>query len=345
MGVSFPLSTRVGQRSPERITITGSRIALICLTIGFGLATEVTGVPSIETQMIIYLVGMVALNLPHGGYEHFTNLRDRGIPFSGRYAVLYLTFIAGFIGLFMIAPVPALAIGFSTAVAKGGHGDLRVMDALVGTEHLQTSSQRALAALVRGGVVMIVPAVFWTDTFYGFSELMLSVFGADAAGLYSAYGGSSVWILGGLFAVGVVAHLGFGLATEGVCRSWILDAAETLLLIGYFAVVPVVISIGLYFPLWYSLRQSGRSIAARSHNPDANDGMPVWIAWGALVVGALATATVAAVIWTVAPNPLAGGALLSGLVAFYTIFICIVALPHVIVGEWLDFDRGIWYVP
>lgn len=345
MGARFPLAARVGQSSPEGITVTGSRVALVCLTIGFGLATGINSTPSLETQMVIYLVGMVALNLPHGGYEHFTNLRDRGIPFSGRYVGLYVVFLAGFIGLFMIAPVVALGLGFAVAVAKGGHGDLRVMDALIGTDHLQTTAQRTLAALVRGGAVMIVPAVFWTDTFYGFSELMLGVFDGAVAGLYSTYGNLAVWLLGGVFAIGVIAHLGGGLATGGLCRSWVLDAAETTLLIVYFAVVPVVVSIGLYFPLWYSLRQSGRSIAARNHTRETADGLPVWIAWGALVGGALATATVGAVIWMVAPNPLAGGALLYGLVAFYTIFICIVALPHVVVGEWLDFDRGIWYVP
>ena len=43
------------------------------------------------------------------------------------------------------------------------------------------------------------------------------------------------------------------------------------------------------------------------------------------------------------PNPLANTGLLAGMVAFYTIFVCIIALPHV-VGNWLDRKRGIWYV-
>jgi Brp/Blh family beta-carotene 15,15'-monooxygenase len=107
----------------------------------------------------------------------------------------------------------------------------------------------------------------------------------------------------------------------------------------------VVIAIGLYFPLWYSLRQSARSMVVEDARPSRTEGVSVVMAWGVLVVGALVTATVAATLWLVAPNPLAGGSLLPGAVAFYTIFVCVIALPHVVVGEWLDFGRGIWYVP
>jgi hypothetical protein len=32
-------------------------------------------------------------------------------------------------------------------------------------------------------------------------------------------------------------------------------------------------------------------------------------------------------------------------VAFWSIFVSVIALPHVVVGSWLDGERGIWYVP
>ena len=331
--------------APERTAIGASRAALLLLTVGFaGLYAAGTEVP-LRTQMIAYLVGMVALNLPHGGYEHFSNLRRRGVPFGARYVVLYLGVVAGFVGLFVVAPLPALALAFGTAVAKGGHGGLRAMDALVGTDHLTTRPQRALAALVRGGAVMIVPAVFWTETFYDFTGIMLSVFGGQLAGPAASSPETFTTFLGGAYGAAVLAHLGGGLVTGGLGRSWLLDAAETLLLVAYFAFVPVVVAIGLYFPLWYSLRQSARSMVVERERPSRTEGVSVVVAWGVLVVGALVTATVAAVLWTVAPNPLAGGALLPGAVAFYTIFVCVIALPHVVVGEWLDFNRGIWHVP
>ncbi|MBP1923896.1 Brp/Blh family beta-carotene 15,15'-monooxygenase [Halorubrum alkaliphilum] len=330
---------------PEHAAIDVSRGALLVLTVGFAALYAVGTEPTLRTQMLVYLVGMVALNLPHGGYEHFSNLRRRGLPFGARYVVLYLGFVAAFIGLFVVAPLLALALAFGTAVAKGGHGDLRVMDALVGSDHLVSRPQRALAAFVRGGAVMIVPAVAWTETFYGFTGYMLNIFDGQLLGPMATDPSGFAAVLGGVYGLAVVAHLGGGLATGGVSTAWLRDLFETSLLVAFFVFVPVVIAIGLYFPLWYSLRQSGRSIAVEKAQPSRTEGVSVVMAWGVLVVGALVTALVAATLWFVAPNPLGGVSLLPGAVAFYTIFVCIIALPHVVVGEWLDFGRGIWHVP
>jgi Brp/Blh family beta-carotene 15,15'-monooxygenase len=329
-------------RNGTHPAVWGSRLGLLSVTVVFGLLSVTGRLPGLETQLVVYLVGMVALNLPHGGYEHFENLRRRGLPFGARYVLLYLSAIAGFVLLFFLAPLLALGIGFATAVAKGGHGDLRVMDALVGSDHLDGRWRRALAALVRGGAVMVVPLVFWPDTYAAFSGYMLSMFDPGSVGLLFERLDAARLPLGGLYAVGLVTHLALGYATDGASTAWLADLGETALLVTYFAVVPVVVSIGLYFPLWYSLRQSGRAAAIREAEPE---GLPVPVVWGVLVAGAFATATVAALLWLVAPNPLGTATLLPGLVAFYTVFICIVALPHVVVGEWLDGDRGIWYVP
>jgi len=328
----------------ETGAVNASRVSLLLLTVGFGAGILLGQTPGLRAQMLVYLLGMVGLNLPHGGYEHFENLRHHGLPFGLRYVAVYFGFVAAFVGLFFVAPVPALAVAFATAVAKGGHGDLRVMDALVGSDHLETRPQRALAAFVRGGAVMIVPLVFWTGTYHAFSSYMVGLFDSAAA--------ASLWdrmvaarpVLGGAYGVAVVAHLGFGFRSAGLSESWLTDLGETALLVAYFAVVPVVVSIGLYFPLWYSMRQSGRTVAVNRASPQEEQ-LPVPIVWATLAVGAVATGLLAAGLWLIVPNPLANTRLLPGLVAFYTIFICIVALPHVVVGEWLDFKRGIWYVP
>jgi len=327
------------------LPIHGSRLAVLALTVGFALATVADALPSLETQMLVYLAGMVGLNLPHGGYEHFSNLRRRGLRFGARYVALYLGVVAGFVALFFLAPLVALALAFATAVAKGGHGDLHVMDALVGSDHLTTRPQRALAAFVRGGAVMIVPLVFFPGTFYGFASYMVSIFDPTVTGILWERMQTGRLVLGGLYGAALVAHLALGYLTAGATTSWLADLGETSLLVAYFAVVPVVVSIGLYFPLWYTARQAGRSVYADRQTPDGGDGLPVIVAWGVMALGALATGLVAATLWVVVPNPLGTVSLLPGLVAFYTIFVCLVALPHVVVGEWLDMKRGIWYVP
>lgn len=326
------------------VAINASRGALLAVAVLFGLLGLTGQTPSLQTQMVIYLVGMVALNLPHGGYEHFENLRWRGLPFGARYVLLYLSFIGLFVGLFLVAPLAALGIAFATAVAKGGHGDLHVMDAVVGSDHLVRREQRWLAAFVRGGAVMIVPLLVWPGVFYGFSSYMLSMFDPAATGELLVRQESVRPLLGGLYGVAVLAHLGGGFLTGGLSASWLADLGETALLVVYFTAVPVVVSIGLFFPLWYSMRQSGRTLAVR-REMTTDQQLPALAVWGILIAGALMTAVLGAMLWFVAPNPLGNATLLPGLVAFYTVFICVVALPHVVVGEWLDVDRGIWYVP
>ena len=335
------------RRSGEETAVLASRVALGVLTATFAVLLAADAVPPLEVQMLLYLVGMVALNLPHGGFEHFTNVRRRGLPFGGRYLALYLGFVAAFTGLFFVAPVLGLGLAFATAMAKSGHGDLRVMDALTGTSHLRTRSQRALAALVRGAPVMVVPMVAWPETFQQFGAVMVRIFDPAAVSRLDLGMALGPPVLGSLLAVAVVVHVLLGYRAEGASTAWRRDVGELALLLAFFAVVPVVVAIGLYFPLWYSLRQSARSAVAERAlgEPAESEGMTLPLAFGVLIVGALATALVAALLWAVAPDPLGGASLLPGVVAFYTIFVSIIAMPHVVVGEWLDPTRGIWFVP
>ena len=333
------------------VSLSLSRGALVVLAAGFGVVGAAGMSLPLEAGMVVYLVGMVALNLPHGGYEHFENLRRRRPDFRLRYVAAYLAVIAGFVGLFVIAPVAGLALALVVAMAKGGIGGLHVMDATTGTGHLRTRPQRYLAAAVRGGAVMLVPIVFWPETFHTFSALMVGLVEPGALSPYAGYFDLTRTGIAAVYGTGLAAHVGLGYARGGG-RSWLIDAGESLLLATFFAVVPVLVAVGLYFPFWYSARQ-----VARTRRVDDDAGDDRWDllgdepstaalrAWGVAVVGALATFAVLAAVYLVFPNPLAGVELLPGAVALWSVFVSIIALPHVLVGSVLDSDRGIWYVP
>ena len=361
MSTGFGLGRRRPEGSAADFAVTGSRVALLALTVAFLGAALVNLRLSMRVQALIYLVGMVGLNLPHGGYEHFANLRRRATEFRLRYVGGYLLMVGGFVGLFAVAPVAGLALSLGVACAKGGGGDLHVMRATTGTDHLRTRTQRLLAAAVRGGAVMAVPIVFWPGTFHTFSAYMVNIFDPGALDPLARYFSVTRPLIGAGYvtrlAVGVgygallVGHLGLGFLRRTGSGSFRADAAETLLLVAYFAVVPVVVAVGLYFPLWYSARQVARELAV----PEAADGPDLLAAetpggvalraWGVLVAGAVATGAVAAAVWWLAPNPLGYAPLLYGAVAFWSVFISIIALPHVVVGAVLDRGRGIWHVP
>jgi len=149
----------------------------------------------------------------------------------------------------------------------------------------------------------------------------------------------------------VAAHRAAGAVVSGIDRTFLVDAFETLLLVAYFAVVPVVVAVGLYFPLWYSLRQSARSSLVRRPGGDdspATDGgweSPLAV-WGVFVAGAAVVFGLMALFYWLVPNPFGGArSPLVGGVAFYSVFVSVIALPHVVVGAWWDRERGIWYVP
>jgi Brp/Blh family beta-carotene 15,15'-monooxygenase len=331
-------------RSPATLAVWGSRIALGALALG-GLGASLAGVSvSMTAQMVGYLIGMVALNLPHGGYEHFENLRNRRVSFSFRYIALYLGFLGGFVGLFFAAPVAALALAFTTASVKGGHGGLKVMDALCGTDHLAASWQRALAGFVRGGAVMLVPLLAWPGIFVSFSTTMLHMFDMQAVLPLATYLPETQAAVAGVYGTALATHLAAGYWRSGATAAWLTDLAETSLLVAYFAFVPMMLAVGLYFPLWYSLRQTARTTAVSSAEP-APDRLSLPLTWAAMVLGALVTFGIMAGFYWLVPNPLGGASLLPGAVSFYTIFVCILALPHIVVGDWLDQARGIWYVP
>jgi Brp/Blh family beta-carotene 15,15'-monooxygenase len=329
-----------------------SRAALLALAAGFGVAGAAGLSVPLRAQMAVYLVGMVALNLPHGGYEHFENLRRRRPTFRYRYVAAYLAIIAGFVGLFLVAPVAGLALALTVAMVKGGLGGVQVLKATTGAGHLRTRPQRALAAAVRGGAVMLVPIVFWPDTFYTFSSLMVGLVDPGALAPVAPH----VDLIRGVVAAGygtaLVAHVALGYVRGGG-RSWLIDAGESVLLAVYFATVPVLVAVGLYFPFWYSARQVARTASVDDAvGDDAHDLVggetPSTVAiraWGVLVAGALATFSVLAAVYWAFPNPLGGAEFLPGAVALWSVFISIVALPHIVVGAVLDTDRGIWYVP
>jgi Brp/Blh family beta-carotene 15,15'-monooxygenase len=346
-----PVGVSLGWRPRYRL-LALSRVGLLAVVaaaVGLGAAGVTL---AYETQAWIYLFGMVALNLPHGGYEHFANLRRRELDFRWRYLGAYLALVAGFVALFFLQPVLGLALAIGVAVAKGGLGGVSVLDATTGTGHLRTRPQRLLAAAVRGGAVMAVPIFAWPDTFRMFSHYMVNIFQPGALAAVAPYFEVTRWLVGGGWALAALAHIGLGYARGGG-RSWLVDAGETLLLGAYFLAVPVVVAVGLYFPLWYSTRQVARSLAVDGRRPKAGPDLlefdrPEHVtlaAGGLLLAGAVLTFLIAGVLFRVAPRPLGGAPLAIGAVAFWSVFVSIIALPHVVVGSLLDREEGIWFVP
>ncbi|WP_302082187.1 Brp/Blh family beta-carotene 15,15'-dioxygenase [Salinibaculum rarum] len=340
-------SQRRAERAP---TVAGTLVSASWLV--FGMTTLLLGVsrvagtvPSIRVQSLAYLALMVGVSLPHGGFEHVENLRGRGEQFQGTYVAGYLLLTAVSLAVFLVAPVAGLGLALTVTALKGGHGGVRVLESVAGARHLQAPLPRAVAVAVRGGAIIVVPYVASPDVYFMVASYMV---GFVEPGALQGF----LWMLeptaragvGGVYAGLVVAHLAAGWVRAGETSGWRADAIETLLLASFFAVVPPILAIGLYFPCWYALRQVARlSGAAATGQPTASVsvGDTLWqfvrratLPWvGAVVILVGMTRVV--------PNPPVGAVTW---MAFYSVFVAVIAVPHVVVGGWLDRQQGIWAV-
>lgn len=329
-------------RDPALLWLNGALLALFAATAGFAMLAVLGVEIPLTGQAAVYLVGMVLLNLPHGAVENWLNLRARGIDVSLGYVAAFLALIAGGTILYLAAPVAGVGLALAVAMAKAGSGDLAVLRAFAADDHLNRAGRRALAGVVRGCAVMIVPIAAHPGVFESFAGIMVALVDPGAMGRLATVF-DALWApLTGGFAAIAAGHLLLGVH-DLVCRPEVRAAAgrelaETAMLLVFFAVVPVLVAVGLYFPFWYSARQLARALATREPAQRARVSRAAGLGLGALAAGTVAAAWAFA--W-VLPMPVDSGWLNDG-VAFWTMFISMIALPHVVVAGWLDAGRGIW---
>jgi Brp/Blh family beta-carotene 15,15'-monooxygenase len=167
--------------------------------------------------------------------------------------------------------------------------------------------------------------------------------------------------LGGGLAALTVAALAAGRAGSDR-RGWRLDAAETLLLWAYFAVVPPVLAVGAYFSLWHSVRHAARyALLDGDGDADPDGGANPHAGPGVVrgetaadrsgVVPALArfardaaptTAAAFALLAALAALVPAPPTTVAGWVALYLVLVAVLTLPHAVVVTWLDRRQGVW---
>ncbi|WP_336336758.1 Brp/Blh family beta-carotene 15,15'-dioxygenase [Haloarcula brevis] len=294
------------------------------------------------------VVSVVLLGLPHGAVDHLAVARTRGQR-PGWRAIARVFALYGVVGgayalVWFLAPAAAFVLFIAVTWFHWGQGDLYALLALADADHLRSRPQRVGAVLVRGGLPMLVPLLAFPEWYRRVATDLVSLFAPDAAaaiawafrtdvrtGLAVAYGAL------------VVVTLAVGFARADARRPWLLDAGETLGLLAYFALVPPVLAIGVYFCLWHSLRHVVRLLlvdddataALANRDPAAalarfaRDAAPLTAASLALLGG----------LYFLVPNPPAS---VPEWVALYLVFIAVVTLPHVVVVTVMDREQGIW---
>lgn len=329
-----------------RATLAPGWVVLLLAAAAFAGGTSL----SPATQYVPLLASVVSLGLPHGAADLCTVawLRRRPLRFwpGLRLGLLYLAVAAPVVVLWWVAPLAALMFFIALTWFHWGQGDLFATVGLLGARHLQTRGQRALAVAVRGGAPMLVPLLAFPGVYLAGAADLVSLFDPAAAAWLNTRGGSvPLRVAGALYGTLVLLHLALGARRAPADDpGWQTDLGETLLLIAFFALVPPVFAIGLYFCFWHSIRHIARLLP---WDPPARRALHRRRPGRAL----LRYATVAA--------PLTGAALLllgglyrlvprspddvASAVALYLVLISALTLPHVCVVTWMDRRQHTWH--
>ncbi|OLZ39565.1 beta-carotene 15,15'-monooxygenase [Natrinema saccharevitans] len=314
------------------------------------VATIVFGSPPLVYQYVPLALSVLVLGLPHGAVDHLVVPRARDDPVTPRslafVGALYLFLGSAYALVWVLEPVAAFVLFILVTLVHWGQGDVYALLEFLGADHLETRASRLLALLVRGGLPMLVPLVAFPAQYAFVAETIVGLFDPGAAAalepLFEPVVRAAVTVgFGSLIALSLT--LGFRRTSPGERRPWLVDAAETIGLVGFFATVPPILAIGLYFCFWHSLRHVLRTMLV---DPVANaalergairaafrrfarDATPLTLAALGVLVG----------IWLVVPRT---PATVPDVLAVYLVAIAVLTLPHVVVVTLLDREAGVW---
>ncbi|PSP94057.1 brp-like protein 2 [Halobacteriales archaeon QS_4_62_28] len=334
---------RIGHRRLVRGTLVPAWVVL-----GVVALAHLAGVSlPVPARYGVLLVTLVLFGLPHGAADHHSVVRALDIDLTPRFLLGfcagYLLLAGAYTVVWFLAPVLAFLFFLALTWFHWGQGDVYSMATLADGAYLRDSLVGALSIVVRGGLPMLVPLLFFPERYSAVARAVVGLF-APGADWFSVLVTSEIRLLLGCgFASLTVLALVLGARRATSRHSWRIDAGETLLLWVYFAVVPPVLAIGVYFAVWHSLRHISRLVELDRRALAALDRGAVRQTVGRFVRDAL-PATVGAVLLfggfalavpeSVGSVPDIGGV--------YLVLLAVLTLPHVVVVSWLDVRQGLW---
>lgn len=347
MATKTPSPATVGvpaeaRRAVAATVVLPSGILVLVLTLAFAAGLRVP-----ETVLFLpFAASLVLFGLPHGAMDHLVPSRlARRTPDAG--SVLGVVLAYGvlsclYLGLWFAAPVAAFAAFVCVTAYHWGAGDLHAMmffgsPGLVRTRRIT----RALLLAGRGCAPMLVPLVFFPDAFRAVAADAVGLFGADAVALRVLFEpGLRAALFAGLAAL-VALSLVLAARDLGGDRASLLPVVvETVLLLAFFAVVPPVLAVGVYFALWHAPRHIARLVLLEPASSGSGYGLRGLARFGrdtAPLTGI--SLLLLAGLYFAVPSGAGDAGTLLGL---YLVLISVLTLPHAVVVSWMDGRQGVW---
>ena len=322
-----------------------SRSVVLLLTVAFAAGLRVPG----WIQYLPFAASLVLFGLPHGAVDHLVPSRLAGRNADGRsvlaVVLLYVVLSSLCLALWFVAPVAAFVLFVCVTVFHWGAGDLHALlffgpDGLGGMGR----ASRVLLLLLRGGLPMLIPLLFFPDAYREVATAAAGLFGADATALSGVFSPAYRISVGtALAAVALLFLLRAAGELAGERRALLPVALETLLLFAFFAAVPPVLAVGLYFTLWHAPRHVARLVLLDSAGARyLRAGRPVCalarFARQAAPLTVLALALLVGLYLAVPRATEDPGSLL----ALYLVLVSALTLPHASLVTYMDARQGVW---
>ncbi len=317
-------------------------LGIVTLAFASGLSLPLT------YQFIPLVASVVLFGLPHGAVDHLAPTRVRGRPANRRslaaVGLLYAVLGGLYAAVWFVAPVWAFATFILLTWLHWGQGEVHSLVALLDVGHLRTPVQRAITALARGTLPMLVPLVAFPEQYRLVAETLVGLFAAPTLGwAEAAFTPTGRLVVAMLVAGLLTISLTLGYARAPERRDWLVDTSEVVLLGSFFALVPPILAVGLYFTCWHALRHIGRLLAidpaarrmlsesryASALGRFARDAAPLTV---------LSLVFLAVFYWLVPVTP----GSVSEWVGLYLVLVAALTLPHVAVVTWLDYQQDVW---
>jgi Brp/Blh family beta-carotene 15,15'-monooxygenase len=329
-----------------RLAFLPGWIVVAATTAVFALGVSIP----LSYQLLPLAISVVLLGLPHGAVDHLAIPRTRAEPISLRWlaavGVLYLV-VGGLYGLVWFS-VPAVAVAAFIMMTwvHWGQGDVYPLVALTGGSHPSGRRSRLLTAATRGSLPMAVPFVAFPEQYELVVGTLAGLFDPAAPAALSAVFTPTARLAVASVIVGlIVATLLVGARSTGADdrRGLVLDAGEIVLLVAFFATVPPIFAIGLYFCVWHSLRHIVRLLAidpAATSALDARRYLSALASFGRDAAPLTAASLLILALWyLIVPGTVAEPLSLAGA---YLALIAVLTLPHVVVVSVMDRDQRLW---
>ena len=259
--------------------------------------------------------------------------------------LLYLALSALCLSLWSLLPAASFVLFVCVTIFHWGAGDLHALlsfgpDKLGGMGPVS----RALLVVLRGSLPMLVPLLFFLGAYRAVASAAAGLFGADAQVLSWAFApGFRLAVAAALAAVAALFFVRAARDLAGRRRALVPVALETVMLFAFFATVPPVLAVGLYFALWHAPRHVARLVlldpvgsrylrAGRPARALARFGRE------AAPLTALALALLVPLLLAVPRVSGDPGSLL----ALYLVLISALTLPHAVIVALMDSRQGVW---